>query len=240
MNQLLGIEQKILLVEDDPTVARTTLRVLDDDARVFQHVSDVASAIAAMKSESFDLILSDYELPDGLGATVLAYARDLQPDAPRILVTSHTDWQTAQCSINAGELFRIVAKPWTDGVIRSVVEQGLALKRLRDEHAELRELTKRQQRELAEANASLVAKTLILERQRAGDLRALVSAVAVAIDAGVRDRDAMLGVLAGAFDVPTESLVGRADRELDQLVRAIVQKLQPKPTPKVGTTLSRG
>jgi DNA-binding NtrC family response regulator len=225
MHDLLPLDQKILVVEDDPTMARTTVRVLDDDGRVFHVCEDVASAKAALDREPWDVILSDYQLPDGPGSIVLAHARDRRPDAPRLLVTSHNDWFTASSAVNAGEVFRIVAKPWSDDVLRSVVEQALDLKRVRDEHRELKELARRQQRELAEANASLVAKSMLLERESDEHLRRIVASLAEAVEQGVGrgsfDPLAFQRAVALDLELSREELVAKAGPKLLELSRLL-------------------
>ena len=56
---------KVLLVEDDPELARTVERVLSRYGHVTQIVSSVAAAEAL--SESFDCGILDIDLPDGNG-----------------------------------------------------------------------------------------------------------------------------------------------------------------------------
>jgi response regulator RpfG family c-di-GMP phosphodiesterase len=124
---------RFLLVEDDALTARTTRRAIEwclPSAQV-DVCGDVGAAKRAMKERPYDVIISDFELPDGSGADVLACASVVRPDSPRILVTGHTEWETATRALNEGNAFRIVAKPWEPAEMRSLLDEALALKRSR-------------------------------------------------------------------------------------------------------------
>ncbi len=74
----------ILLVEDDPLVARATARLL----RLRHEVTvagGVAEALAALAGRAFDVVVSDFDLGDGTGDEVLARAAEVQPAARRVL-----------------------------------------------------------------------------------------------------------------------------------------------------------
>ena len=126
---------RFLLVEDDALTARTTRRAIEW-AFSTAHVDvcpDVGTAKRALSERPYDVIISDFELPDGSGADVLACACAVRPDSPRILVTGHTEWQTATRAVNEGNAFRVVAKPWEPTDMRSLLDEALALKRARTE-----------------------------------------------------------------------------------------------------------
>lgn len=129
---------RILLVEDDALTARTTRRAIEwclSSAQVDVCV-DVSSAKRALKDHPYDVVISDFELPDGSGADVLACASSTRPDSPRILVTGHTEWTTATRAVNEGGAYRVVAKPWAPQDMRSVLVEALALKKARSDEKE--------------------------------------------------------------------------------------------------------
>lgn len=61
---------KILHVEDDEDVRKITHAILCSEAHVFQ-ASNLKDAKAFLKSNEFDLLLLDVELPDGKGTELL-------------------------------------------------------------------------------------------------------------------------------------------------------------------------
>ena len=165
MSRLIHDIERVLLVEDDVVLARSTRRAIEErDKTVVEVFHDFESARQAVVKGAYDAIVSDFDLPDGTGADVLSLALMHNPDAPRILVTAHTQWSTAARTINQASVFRVLGKPVGDEGLRDVVDQALELKRTRDERNELKEIADRQRRELAEANATLFAQNLTLDR----------------------------------------------------------------------------
>ena len=160
-----AIHETILIIEDDLALARATRRALEQDGRSILVAHDVQAGQRMVRERDFDAIICDYELPDGHGTEVLACALAVQPDAPRILVSGHTDWGTAACSINEGQVFRVVAKPWGQATLRNVVDQALDVKRLRDGRRELQAVAAKYQRELAVANERLRTQNASLDRE---------------------------------------------------------------------------
>ena len=58
---------RLLLVEDHPATARALKMYLETQGYIVMHAGNVASAINAAKTESFNLFICDLSLPDGTG-----------------------------------------------------------------------------------------------------------------------------------------------------------------------------
>ena len=56
-------------------------------------------------------VVADVRMPGMDGATLLTTARDVAPDAVRILLTGHADAPSAMAAVNQGEVYRFLAKP---------------------------------------------------------------------------------------------------------------------------------
>lgn len=192
--------ERILVVEDDLRLARATKRAIEESpGHEVSLAHDVRQGQELVRTERWDAIVCDFELPDGTGADVLACALAVAPETPRILVTSHTEWSTAARSINEGEVFRVVAKPWSDVGLRGVVEQALELKRLRDGRRELKQLADRYQRELAVSNERLRIQNGALDREvqrRTNDFLAAIVSAADLRARGVSTRSQRVAALA--------------------------------------------
>jgi putative nucleotidyltransferase with HDIG domain len=60
-------------------------------------------------------------MPGMNGIDLLSMVKEISPDTSRILMTGHTDLETAVNAINSGEVFRFIIKPWqNDSLIKSV------------------------------------------------------------------------------------------------------------------------
>ncbi len=186
MNDLLPTRSRIVLVEDDIMLARTTRRALSELHDVDIDVChDVASAREAL-SRPFSVLVSDFNLPDGTGLDVLAAAAEAAPRAPRILVTASTQWDTAARCINEGGAYRVLAKPLSSDVLVATVAGAIILKRDHDSRVEADALAQMHQIELASASADLFVERLNVERLHeelaAAGRQTLALALAQAID----------------------------------------------------------
>ncbi|WP_137286196.1 hybrid sensor histidine kinase/response regulator [Halorussus salinisoli] len=95
---------RVLLVDDRPPVADLTatyLERVDDD--ISAHIETSAEAgLERLDAESFDCVVSDYEMPEQDGLEFLADVRDLAPDLPFVLFTGKGSEEIASEAISAG------------------------------------------------------------------------------------------------------------------------------------------
>jgi serine/threonine-protein kinase len=66
-------------------------------------------------------------MPAMTGVELLRKAHEVAPNAVRILLTGYTDLASLVGSINQGEIFRFVKKPWDNDDIRSVLKEAAAV-----------------------------------------------------------------------------------------------------------------
>lgn len=104
--------RRILLLDDEENVRRALARTLMREGYEVVSVADAEEALAALKAQSFDLVLSDHLMPKMTGLEFLKIVRDRHPDCMRIMLTGHADMQTAIDAINHGEIYRFLTKPW--------------------------------------------------------------------------------------------------------------------------------
>ncbi len=79
---------RLLLIEDDPLIARELLLRWRDGDRLARHAASLAEADAALAESSFDIVLLDLGLPDGDGLEWLAALRERDPQAPVLVMTA--------------------------------------------------------------------------------------------------------------------------------------------------------
>jgi len=116
------------------TPTRPRLLFVDDESRIllslkaiFRADYDVATAeggaaaLEALKKARFDVIVSDQRMPGITGVEVLRAAREQQPQAIRMLLTGYSDLNAIIASINEGEIFRFIPKPWGNGELRETI-----------------------------------------------------------------------------------------------------------------------
>ncbi|MDO9235580.1 MAG: response regulator [Aquabacterium sp.] len=117
--------KRLLLVDDDPLVLfalKDSLSRLVQDWRV-EAFSDPNVALARLKDVGFDVIVSDYRMPQMNGIDFLRSACRIQPHVVRIILSSSSDFEIVQQAINEVEIYRYLAKPWVESdLIRHVTE----------------------------------------------------------------------------------------------------------------------
>ena len=102
---------RILFVDDEERILRSLALQFRRDYEVLIE-SDPLRALERLRHEKVQVIVSDQRMPQMNGAELLAQARELQPDAMRILLTGYSDLEAAIEALNSGGIFRYLTKPW--------------------------------------------------------------------------------------------------------------------------------
>jgi len=102
-----------ILVVDDEDIVRIALRVsLEREGyQVITH-SNPVEALEAVNGRAFSAIITDQQMPQMTGLDFLTRAKQIQPDATRILITAVLSLDTVVDAINRGEIYRFIVKPW--------------------------------------------------------------------------------------------------------------------------------
>lgn len=119
---------KVLCVDDEPSIVRSLQWLLQKQFQVFTATSG-AEALELVKQHDFDVVISDQRMPMMSGAEFLREVRRLSPRTMRILLTGYSDMQSIVSSVNDGEVFRFINKPWNISELPKVVGQAIEIAR---------------------------------------------------------------------------------------------------------------
>lgn len=107
-----GTGQRILIVEDDPSVRLLVRDVLEELSYVSMEAGDASEAIPILASDvTIDLMISDVGLPGMNGRQLAEIARQHRPDLPILFVTGYAE----NAAIRAGFLgtnMSMITKPF--------------------------------------------------------------------------------------------------------------------------------
>ena len=94
---------KILLVEDQELHVRVIRRMLESgpESVVIRHVTTLGAARECLAQETPDIVLADYELPDGHGTELVPADRE-SPEYPLVIITGVDDQEIAVRAMKAG------------------------------------------------------------------------------------------------------------------------------------------
>ena len=128
----------LLLVDDDPN----TLASLSRAFRLAGHEATVcdnaARAVELLKTESFDVILSDVVMPGKSGLELLEELKNNGVKTPIVLISGQANIEMAVRATKLGAL-DFLEKPLSTDKLLLTVENALRLSRLEDENRELKQ-----------------------------------------------------------------------------------------------------
>ncbi len=93
--------KKIFLVEDDKTIARNLMLLLQSEGFAITHVSTQKEAVRMLAESRFDMALVDISLPDGNGFAVCTEIKQTQ-NIPVIFLTASGDEASVVTGLNMG------------------------------------------------------------------------------------------------------------------------------------------
>lgn len=130
---------RLLLVDDEPNVLSALRRVFRQENYEVVLCNHPLEALELLKKESFQVIISDYMMPDLNGGELLRQARALQPDMIRIMLTGHADVNAVVSAMKTGAVYKFILKPWNDEDLRITVGLALAQHELLHKNAALKQ-----------------------------------------------------------------------------------------------------
>ena len=119
---------------------RTRVLFVDDEERILSALKTIFRSkyhvlTAANGREALDfigkfkipVIVSDQRMPGMLGVELLRRSRDLSPDSVRVLLTGYSDLASIVGSINEGEVYRFISKPWDNQELQQVIAEAVEI-----------------------------------------------------------------------------------------------------------------
>jgi len=114
----------VLIVDDEPDLVELVTLTLSRMQLATQSAGDVNTAKKLLKSQHFDLCLTDMRLPDGDGLDLIEWMGVNTPGVPCAMITAHGNVESAVRALKLGA-FDFVSKPLDLGVLRRIVSTAL-------------------------------------------------------------------------------------------------------------------
>jgi len=133
---------RVVIVDDEEMVITSVRAYLELETEFEIHgFTEPEQAVKHMESHVVDIAVSDYLMPRMSGIQFLTRAKQIQPEASRVLLTGHADKQSAIQAINEVGLYQYVEKPWENAqlllIIQNGIERSKLLRELREKVSEL-------------------------------------------------------------------------------------------------------
>jgi len=121
---------RILVVDDDPLVLKTILRILRGTGYTVDAATNLEEGFQSFEGGNHDLVIADHRLPDGFGIDLLEHVAATRPTTGRMLSTAYLQLELALKAVNGSAVAQVLEKPFEKESLLTTVKQAL-------EHVEL-------------------------------------------------------------------------------------------------------
>jgi two-component system response regulator AtoC len=118
----------VLIVEDEPVLARNMLLYLERHGIACQTASSGEEGLALLEAARPDAVVLDHNLPGQDGLTVLRRMREREPQLPVVMATGHGSEQVAVEAMKAGA-FDYLIKPVSLHQLKQVLDRAVQQQR---------------------------------------------------------------------------------------------------------------
>jgi serine/threonine-protein kinase len=114
----------ILFVDDEERITMLLNMMFRGDYNVLT-ASSGQQALELLARHPVDVLVSDQRMPGMTGVELLRRARDVSPHTLRLLLTGYSDLSAIVGSVNEGEVFRFLSKPWDHDQMRQTIADAV-------------------------------------------------------------------------------------------------------------------
>jgi eukaryotic-like serine/threonine-protein kinase len=117
---------RLLIVDDEERILTALKSRFRDRYHVFT-TTEPAKALDFLSRYPMHVIISDQRMPVMPGVELLRRSREVSPHSVRILLTGYSDLAAIVGSINEGEVYRFVSKPWDNDQLQRIVAEAVTI-----------------------------------------------------------------------------------------------------------------
>ncbi len=129
---------KILIVDDEEGLRRLLVRVLTKEGYRAEAVASGPEALRRIAGESFDLVITDIQMPGMTGLELLAELKSFDPALPVVVITAYGTVESAVQALRAGA-YDYLTKPFESDEIKLTVAKAFERERLLAENLYLQQ-----------------------------------------------------------------------------------------------------
>ena len=109
-------KERVLVVDDEPIVRKLVKRIVEKSGYEVDSFADATSAIKAMRTRDYPLVISDIKMPEKDGIWLLKEIKKEFPDTQVVMLTASDDLEDAIACLNYGAE-RYLLKPFNVNII---------------------------------------------------------------------------------------------------------------------------
>jgi DNA-binding NtrC family response regulator len=116
----------VLFVDDEERIVNL-LRVMFRSYYTVCTATSGLQALEIVRAQPVHVIVSDQRMPGMTGIEVLSQVREISPNTLRILLTGYADLAAMVGSVNEGEVYRFISKPWDNEELRQTMREAVEI-----------------------------------------------------------------------------------------------------------------
>lgn len=116
----------LLFVDDEKQILIPLKAMFKKQYTVFTAISGPI-ALEIINSNSIQIIVSDQRMPEMRGIELLKQVKEISPQTVRILLTGYADLNSVVESVNTGEIFRFIEKPWNNERLKNTITAAASI-----------------------------------------------------------------------------------------------------------------
>ncbi len=138
-------QPSVLVIDDEQGILETLRILLKNEGFDVSAAQGGRAGLEQLKAGVPDIVLTDVRMPGVTGLQILSAAREQDPETPVILMTAHTELQTAIQAVNQGA-FYYITKPFSNDDMVAICRRAAEQRRLRSENKQLKQEMRRRER----------------------------------------------------------------------------------------------
>jgi len=120
----LEMSKKIMVIDDEKIVVDMAKMALEHDGYVVETFLNGESALARLKEEAFDVVVTDFKMKGIDGMEVLRTVKEQYPKTKVIMITAFANLDTAIEALR-GDVFDFFPKPVKIKELKASIERAL-------------------------------------------------------------------------------------------------------------------
>ncbi len=120
------LRKRILVAEDEPGVREALVLLLSLDGHTVTEASDGKQALELFRQNRFDLVITDYIMPQMKGDELAANIHRLVPSQPIIMISAHAQSLAESCRSLVG-VGAVLGKPFMLADLRDTIAKVLSV-----------------------------------------------------------------------------------------------------------------
>jgi eukaryotic-like serine/threonine-protein kinase len=117
---------RILFVDDEERILTALRSIFRHNYRVFT-ATNGREALEFVTKFRPHVVVSDQRMPEMTGVDLLRQVKVASPQTVRMLLTGYSDLASIVGSLNDGEVFRFISKPWDNEDIQKTIAEATAI-----------------------------------------------------------------------------------------------------------------